>query len=401
MQQSGSRSKDKKSPILSPAWLGILGGGQLGRMFVHEAQSLGFKVCVLDPDPLSPGGAVAEKHLCADYGDERALQEMASLCATVSTEFENVPAKSLDYFAHHGIFVAPTGACVSIAQDRILEKQFLEECKSHSGIGPAPHHVLKLAADIHSVPHHLFPAILKTARMGYDGKGQITVERPDDLMTAWQSLGQVSCVLEKRMPLAFEVSAIVVRGFDGQSVAYPISENVHRHGILHTSTVPSPSLKGNADLSEKIIHSTKKIAEQMGYVGVLCVEYFVLNDNTVVVNEIAPRPHNSGHYTMDACVTSQFEQQVRAMARLPLGEVNLMEPVSMLNVLGDAWFISGQAREPAWDQVLSHPSAKLHLYGKASPKMGRKMGHINCLGKTVDQAQLACADVAKCLGIDP
>ncbi len=401
MQQSGSSSKDKKSPILPPAWLGILGGGQLGRMFVHEAQSLGFKVCLLDPDPLSPGGAVAEKHLCADYGDERALQEMASLCAAVSTEFENVPAKSLDYFAHQGIFVAPTGACVSIAQDRILEKQFLEECKSHSGIGPAPHHVLKSAADIHSVPHHLFPAILKTARMGYDGKGQITVERPDDLMTAWQSLGQVSCVLEKRMPLAFEVSAIVVRGFDGQSVAYPISENVHRHGILHTSTVPSPSLKGNLELSEKIIHSTKKIAEQMGYVGVLCVEYFVLNDNTVVVNEIAPRPHNSGHYTMDACVTSQFEQQVRAMARLPLGDVNLMEPVAMLNVLGDAWFISGQAKEPAWDQVLSHPSAKLHLYGKASPKMGRKMGHINCLGETVDQAQLACADVAKCLGIDP
>lgn len=401
MQQSGSSSKDKKSPILPPAWLGILGGGQLGRMFVHEAQSLGFKVCVLDPDPLSPGGAVAEKHLCADYGDERALQEMASLCAAVSTEFENVPAKSLDYFAHQGIFVAPTGACVSIAQDRILEKQFLEECKSHSGIGPAPHHVLKSAADIHSAPHPLFPAILKTARMGYDGKGQITIERPDDLMTAWQSLGQVSCVLEKRMPLAFEVSAIVVRGFDGQSVAYPISENVHRHGILHTSTVPSPSLKGNLELSEKIIHSTKKIAEQMGYVGVLCVEYFVLNDNTVVVNEIAPRPHNSGHYTMDACVTSQFEQQVRAMARLPLGDVNLMEPVAMLNVLGDAWFISGQAKEPAWDQVLSHPSAKLHLYGKASPKMGRKMGHINCLGETVDQAQLACADVAKCLGIDP
>lgn len=400
MQQSGSSSKDKKSPILPPAWLGILGGGQLGRMFVHEAQSLGFKVCLLDPDPLSPGGAVAEKHLCADYGDERALQEMASLCAAVSTEFENVPAKSLDYFAHQGIFVAPTGACVSIAQDRILEKQFLEECKSHSGIGPAPHHVLKSASDIHSVPHSLFPAILKTARMGYDGKGQITVERPDHLMTAWQSLGQVSCVLEKRMPLAFEVSAIVVRGFDGQSVAYPISENVHRHGILHTSTVPSPSLKGNLELSKKIIHSTKKIAEQMGYVGVLCVEYFVLNDNTVVVNEIAPRPHNSGHYTMDACVTSQFEQQVRAMARLPLGDVNLMEPVAMLNVLGDAWFISGQAKEPAWDQVLSHPSAKLHLYGKASPKMGRKMGHINCLGETVDQAQLACADVAKCLGID-
>lgn len=394
-----STSLNHQQAILPPAWLGILGGGQLGRMFVHEAQSLGYKVCVLDPDPLSPGGAVAEKHLCAKYDDEIALQEMANLCATVSTEFENVPAKTLDYFEGKGIFVAPRGSCVSIAQDRILEKQFLEKCQPLSGIGPAPYFVVRSASDLDCVPDHLFPGILKTARMGYDGKGQVTVHRRSDVASAWHDLGCVDCVLEKRMPLAFEVSALVVRADDGESVAYPISENIHRNGILHTSTVPAPSI--DAQLSLKIIRSSQLIAQEMGYVGVLCVEYFVLHDQSVIVNEIAPRPHNSGHYTMDACVTSQFEQQVRAMARLPLGDVRLLTNVSMLNILGDAWLISGEMREPAWEQVLDHPSAKLHLYGKASPKIGRKMGHINCLGHTIDDAKKACADVANHLGIDP
>ncbi len=253
--------------------------------------------------------------------------------------------------------------------------------------------------DLAQLPAHLFPGILKTSRLGYDGKGQVTVHQQNDLAKAWHELGRVACVLEKRMPLAFEVSALVVRGHDGQSVAYPISENVHRNGILHTSTVPSPSLP--ASLVPKIIRASQLIAEEMGYVGVLCVEYFVLDDQTVIANEIAPRPHNSGHYTMDACVTSQFEQQVRAMARLPLGDVRLLTNVSMLNILGDAWFISGATQEPAWNQVLDHPSAKLHLYGKASPKLGRKMGHINCLGHTTEEAKQACVEVATHLGIDP
>jgi 5-(carboxyamino)imidazole ribonucleotide synthase len=399
MSSSQSTSANYQPAILPPAWLGILGGGQLGRMFVHEAQSLGYKVCVLDPDPLSPGGAVAEKHLCANYDDPTALQEMASLCATISTEFENVPAKTLDYFEAQGIFVAPRGACVSIAQDRIVEKQFLEQCQRLSGIGPAPHAVIRSEDDLALPPDHFFPGILKTARLGYDGKGQVTVHQRNDLAKAWHDLGGVACVLEKRMPLAFEVSALVVRGYDGQCVAYPISENVHRNGILHTSTVPSPSLQ--ASLAPNIIRASQLIAKEMGYVGVLCVEYFVLADQTVIVNEIAPRPHNSGHYTMDACVTSQFEQQVRAMARLPLGDVRLLTNVSMLNILGDAWFTSGATKEPAWNQVLDHPSAKLHLYGKASPKLGRKMGHINCLGHTTEEAKQACAEVANHLGIDP
>lgn len=399
MSSSKKTTLQNQHPILPPAWLGILGGGQLGRMFVHEAQSLGYKVCVLDPDPLSPGGAVAEKHLCANFEDEAALQEMAKLCASVSTEFENIPANTLDYFEAKDIFVSPRGACVSIAQNRILEKQFLEKCQIHSGIGPAPYAVIRLLSDCDLIADHLFPGILKTTRMGYDGKGQMNVAKREDLSAAWIELGQVDCILEKRMPLAFEVSALVVRGADGQSVVYPLSENVHRNGILHTSTVPAPSI--DPTLCPAIIRSSQWIAKEMGYVGVLCVEYFVLQDQTVIVNEIAPRPHNSGHYTMDACVTSQFEQQVRAMARLPLGDVSLLRNVSMLNILGDAWLSSGTMQEPPWNQVLDHPSAKLHLYGKASPKIGRKMGHINCLGQTIDEAKKACADVANHLGIAP
>lgn len=389
-----------------PAWLGILGGGQLGRMFIHEAQSLGFKVCVLDPDPLSPGGSVAEKHLCADYLDVAALTEMAGLCSAVSTEFENVPARALDFFKERAIFVAPDSSCVSIAQDRIAEKAFLTQCAPLSGVGPVPYGILKTEADLASISPDLFPAILKTVRLGYDGKGQVTVMTPDTLAQAWDSLGKAACVVEKRMPLAFEVSAIVARAHDGSVQSYPPSENIHRNGILHTSTVPAPSLEQRPDLLQRIQKATIAIATEMQYVGVLCVEYFVLTDGSIIANEVAPRPHNSGHFTMDACVTSQFQQQVRAMARLPLGDTRLLSPVAMLNILGDAWFspdgVSGaSATEPAWEEVLSHSNAKLHLYGKASPLPGRKMGHVNCLGQSLLEAQQACADVAHDLGIAP
>jgi 5-(carboxyamino)imidazole ribonucleotide synthase len=401
-----TRAAALPSMCKSPAWLGILGGGQLGRMFIHEAQSLGFKVCVLDPDPLSPAGSVAEKHLCADYLDEVALAEMAALCSAISTEFENIPAQALDFFKDRGIFVAPDSSCVSIAQDRIKEKAFLARCASLSGVGPVPYGVISSAADLSALPDHLFPGILKTVRLGYDGKGQITVQSREQLAAAWHDLGQVDCVLEKRMALAFEVSAIVARGHDGAIRSFPPSENVHRQGILHTSTVPSPSLQQHPALLERIQKASSAIAQEMNYVGVLCVEFFVLTDGSVVANEIAPRPHNSGHYTMDACVTSQFQQQVRAMACLPLGDTRLLSPVAMLNILGDAWFTNAgrsntAAIEPAWERVLTQGDAKLHLYGKASPLPGRKMGHVNCLGKSLDEAQQTCRAVANDLGIAP
>lgn len=392
---------DWLEPILPGSYLGILGGGQLGRMFTQAAQAMGYKVCVLDPDSDSPAGSIAEKFIQANYTDSAALQEMASLCASVSTEFENVPAQALDELESLGVFVAPRSSCVSLAQNRVAEKNFLATWKAETNIGPAPHCLIERDADLEHAPADLFPGILKTARMGYDGKGQVTVYEVADLSVAWSELGRVPCVLEKRMDLDFEVSALVVRGYDDAVVAYPVSQNIHRNGILHTSTVPAPSLKPQQE--KKIVEAAKALIRKIDYVGVLCVEFFVLKNGDIVANEIAPRPHNSGHFTMDACVSSQFEQQVRAMARLPLGDARLLAPVSMLNLLGDLWFgdSEDQVREPAWNQVLGHPDAKLHLYGKSAPRVGRKMGHINCLGESLSQARQNCAAVAGELGIEP
>ena len=388
-------------PVLPGSYLGILGGGQLGRMFTQAAQAMGYKVCVLDPDIQSPAGALAEKLIQADYTDKAALKEMASICASVSTEFENVPAQALDALEALGVFVAPRSSCVSLAQNRIAEKKFLETWKTQTNIGPAPYFVIEHDADLADVPVTLFPGILKTARLGYDGKGQITVYDAINLAAAWAELGKVPCVLEQRLDLDFEVSALVVRGYDDDVVSYQVSQNIHRNGILHTSTVPAPSLKPGQE--KKIIEAAKALIRKIDYVGVLCVEFFVLKSGDIVANEIAPRPHNSGHYTMDACVSSQFEQQVRAMARLPLGDTRLLTPVSMLNLLGDLWFedIGDKVKEPAWHKVLAHPDAKLHLYGKDTPRVGRKMGHINCLGESLGQVRQNCAAVAQELGIEP
>ena len=392
---------DYLEPVLPGSYLGILGGGQLGRMFTQAAQAMGYKVCVLDPAGDSPAGSIAEKFIQADYTDSVALKEMAALCSSVSTEFENVPAQALDELESLGVFVAPRSSCVSLAQNRVAEKNFLATWKAETNIGPAPYCVIEREADVPHAPTDLFPGILKTARMGYDGKGQITVYEIADLAAAWAELGKVPCVLEKRMDLDFEVSALVVRGCDDAVVAYPVAQNIHRDGILHTSTVPAPSLK--APQEKKIIEAAKALIRKIDYVGVLCVEFFVLKNGDIVANEIAPRPHNSGHYTMDASVTSQFEQQVRSMARLPLGDTRLLAPVSMLNLLGDLWFkeTDDQMMEPAWNQVLSYPDAKLHLYGKSDPRIGRKMGHINCLGESLNQARQNCAAVAVELGIEP
>jgi 5-(carboxyamino)imidazole ribonucleotide synthase len=388
-------------PILPGSYLGILGGGQLGRMFTQAAQSMGYKVCVLDPGANSPAGAIAEKFIQADYTDSSALKEMATLCSSVSTEFENVPAQALDELESLGVFVAPRSSCVSLAQNRIAEKKFLATWKSETNIGPAPHFVVEHDADIDNVPSNLFPGILKTARMGYDGKGQATVYDTEGLKTVWNEFGRVPCVLEKRMDLDFEVSALVVRGYDDVVAAYPVAQNIHRDGILHTSTAPAPSLKPAQE--RRIIEAAKSLIRKIDYVGVLCIEFFILKSGDIVANEIAPRPHNSGHYTMDACVSSQFEQQVRAMARLPLGDTRQLAPVSMLNLLGDLWFEGSEdrAKEPAWNKVLAHPDAKLHLYGKSEPRIGRKMGHINCLGEALNEARQNCAAVASELGIEP
>jgi len=379
-----------------PVWLGVMGGGQLGRMFAQAAQEMGYQVVVLEPAADCPAGQVAQRLINANYTDGAALDELVAQCAAVTTEFENVPADSLARLAQQ-IFVAPNAAGVSVAQDRIAEKTFFVGCAEKSGVLPAPHKVIASQADIDAIGDELLPGILKTVRMGYDGKGQVRVQTRDDVRAAFESMGQVTCLLEKMLPLAYEISVLTARGVDGKSVVYPIAENVHRDGILFTTTVPGPNVA--IDCAQKAQAAATAIVAELGYVGVLCIEFFVLTDGTLVVNEMAPRPHNSGHYTMDACITSQFAQQVRAMARLPLGDVRQHSPAVMLNILGDVWFDGDTYREPAWDQVAALPGACLHLYGKDDPRPGRKMGHVTFVAHTLDDAQRQLAAACAILGI--
>jgi 5-(carboxyamino)imidazole ribonucleotide synthase len=397
-------SDTKLTPALPAAdpstWLGVMGGGQLGRMFAHAAQMMGYKVAVLEPSADCPAGQVAERLINAGYEDATGLEQLASRCAAVTTEFENVPAASLSRLAEQ-VFVAPNAHGVSVAQDRIAEKSFFVACAAKSGVMPAPHKVIASEADIDAIGDELLPGILKTVRMGYDGKGQVRVCTREDVRAAFAAMKGVTCLLEKMLPLAYEVSVLTARGADGQSVVYPIAENVHRDGILFTTTVPGPNV--SAECAQRAQDAARAIVAELGYVGVLCIEFFVLADGTLVVNEMAPRPHNSGHYTIDACVTSQFAQQVRAMARLPLGDCRQHSPAVMLNILGDVWF-EGDAqapREPGWDRVLALPGANLHLYGKSDPRRGRKMGHVTFVAPTLADAQNQLRAACAILGIAP
>jgi 5-(carboxyamino)imidazole ribonucleotide synthase len=383
-----------------PAWLGVMGGGQLGRMFAQAAQAMGYRVAVLEPSSGCPAGQVAERLVQDGYLEPQGLDELAAQCVAVTTEFENVPAESLSRLAER-CFVAPAASCVSVAQDRILEKRFFVECAPHSGVMPAPHKAIASRADIDAIGDDLLPGILKTVRMGYDGKGQVRVRTRDDVRAAFESMGGVTCLLEKMLPLAYEVSVLTARGADGEAVVYPIAENAHRDGILFTTTVPGPNVSDAC--AKRAQDAARAMVARLGYVGVLCIEFFVLQDGTLVVNEMAPRPHNSGHYTIDACVTSQFAQQVRAMARLPLGDCRQHSPAVMLNILGDVWFEAGSdtPREPAWDRVLALPGACLHLYGKDDPRRGRKMGHVTFVAPTLASAQEQFRAACAILGIAP
>ena len=383
-----------------PTTLGVLGGGQLGRMFVHAAQAMGFRTVVLDPDAFSPAGQIAHHHIETDYADAEGLAAMARLCDAVTTEFENVPAQSLETLAQ-AVPVAPAAAAVAAAQDRSVEKAHMASTAAVSGVGPGPHAVLHAGQTLPQLEADLFPAILKTTRLGYDGKGQITVARAEDLPNAWAQLHQVDAVLEQRLPLRDECSVILARGRDGRVVHMPLQRNWHHQGILAVTEVAPDLLP--AVLTEQAIAAATAIAESLNYVGVLCVEFFVVDDGSangrLVVNEMAPRPHNSGHYSMDACDVSQFELQVRAMADLPLVTPRLHSPAIMLNILGDVWFDKDQLRVPAWDEVLALPGVHLHLYGKIEARMGRKMGHINITAETLAQARETAAQVQALLNL--
>jgi len=387
-------NSDTKSASIAPGnWLGVMGGGQLGRMFCHAAQSLGYRVCVLDPSADGPAGAVAERQIVADYDNAAALGELSGLCAAITTEFENVPSASLEQLAAVRP-VRPGAAAVAIAQDRLREKAFIRSC----GVPVAPHAPISSTAELAAADPALFPGILKTARLGYDGKGQLPVADARELVAAWRELKSVPCVLEKRLPLRRELSVLVARGADGATAIFPVNENEHRHGILAATLLPARIAPHQAERARAIAGA---IASRLDYAGVLCVEMFELHDGELLVNEIAPRPHNSGHATIDACVTSQFGQQVRALAGLPLGDCSLLCPAVMLNLLGDIWFDdAGRERPPAFEQVLTIPGACLHLYGKDQARRGRKMGHVTVLGATLELAMTRAAAVANVLGME-
>jgi 5-(carboxyamino)imidazole ribonucleotide synthase len=361
--------------ILPGATVGVLGGGQLGRMFTLQARTMGYGVVVLDPDPASPAGAVANRHIRAPYDDERALSDLSASCAAITTEFENVPAAALQTLARSSL-VRPPVEAVATSQDRIAEKNFLQ---SH-GIPTARFHTVQDLRELKTAVAALrLPALLKTSRLGYDGKGQALVGSEEDAVRAFQRFGGVPCVLEERLTLEAELSVVLARGADGDVAPFPVAENRHRDGILETSVVPARVPEAMAREARELATG---LAEEMEYVGVLGVELFVANGSRLLVNEMAPRPHNSGHYTLDACSTDQFEQQLRALCGLPLAQPWLLSPVAMINLLGDLWTDG----EPRWEEALRRPGVRLHLYGKAEPRPGRKMGHLNCLGTDPDRA---------------
>ena len=382
------------------ATLGVLGGGQLGRMFVQAAQAMGYRTVVLDPDAHSPAGAVAHRHLQAAYTDEAALADLAADCDAVTTEFENVPAQVLRRLAE-SVAVAPSADAVATCQDRALEKARFQAC----GVPCVPHAVLAGPADLSAVGPVLFPAILKTATLGYDGKGQVRVERAQDLPAAWATLGGVRCLLEKRVALAGELSVVLARDAAGACVHLPVQHNLHRDGILAVTRSPAPGLEPAT--AQRAVAHAQAIAASLGYVGVLCVEFFLLEDGSLLANEMAPRPHNSGHHSLDSCDVSQFGLQVRTLAGLPLTTPRQHSPAVMLNLLGDLWFAgrsdpaAGGARpsSPPWERVLALPGVSLHLYGKGEPRPGRKMGHLTVTGAQPDQALQVARQATAALGL--
>lgn len=366
--------------ILPGATIGMLGGGQLGRMFVTAAHNLGYYVIVLEPDSHSPAGRIADQHIVAPYDDTQALAQMSQQCDVITTEFENIPAKVLQRLSE-SLPVRPSAAAVEKAQDRSVEKAFILSC----GLLPVPYGSITTYSEIApAVDQITYPAIMKTSRFGYDGKGQCRVNNLEETQQAFRDFDQQACVLEQMIDLKCEVSVVLARNASGESHCFPVAENIHIDGILHQSIVPA---RVDERITQAAQVAAKRIADKLEYIGVLAVEFFVTQDDALLINEIAPRTHNSGHYTMDACLTSQFEQQVRAICGLPFGETKLLSPVVMTNMLGDLWDLSHDKPKLHWEPLLSSRHSKLHLYGKREARTGRKMGHYNTLAETTDIAQ--------------
>lgn len=370
--------KNPSQPILPGATLGVMGSGQLGRMFAIEARKMGYRIHTLSPDSDSPTGQIAEREVTASYSDEAAVRDFAKGISVLTFEFENVPSQTIEWAAEHCI-VRPAGRVLHICQHRLREKEFL----SSSGLPVAPFRKVTSAGELVQAAAELgLPSVLKTAAFGYDGKGQRKLLPGDDLAEAWKPFEGAPAVLEGFVKFEREISVIVCRGVDGAMATWPVCENEHANHILDITYCP-------ARIPERIAENARALAQRVALaldlVGVLAVEMFLLADGGLVINELAPRPHNSGHFSFDASVTSQFAQQVRTVCGLPLGCTDSLAPAAMSNLLGDVW-LDSRTGTPDWAAALAIPGVHLHLYGKAEPKRGRKMGHITATGKDVDDA---------------
>ena len=371
-------------PVLPGATIGVLGSGQLGRMFAIAARRMGYRVHTYSPDSDTPTGQVSDVEITAPYDDLDRVREFASAVDVVSFEFENVPAATAAAAAERAP-VRPAGSVLHTTQHRLREKTFL----SRNGFPVAPWSEINSRDDLdRALARQGCPAVLKTAGFGYDGKGQFRILRPEDSERALAGMNGQPGVLESLIDLDCEISVVAARGIDGSFVHYGAVENRHVNGILDVTLAPARVPKA---LAGQAIEAARAVLEELEVVGVLCVEFFVSRDGTLMINELAPRPHNSGHFTFDACVTSQFEQQLRAVCGLPLGSTALLCPAAMANLLGDLW----NGREPDWTAACAFPDVKLHLYGKMEARPGRKMGHITALGENAESAALAAREALK------
>lgn len=367
--------------ILPGSTIGVLGGGQLGRMFAMAARRLGYRVHTLAPEHDTPTGQIADLEIVASYDDLDRIRELARGVDVVTFEFENVPAAAAAAAEAHAV-VRPNGRSLEIAQHRIREKTFLHD----HGLPVTPFAPVASEADLEAALDRLGrPAVLKTAAFGYDGKGQVLIGADTDAREAWKAIGRAAAILEAFVDLDREISVIAARGVDGAVQPFVPIENVHHRHILDVSIAPAGV---SAPLAAQACDIARAVLEGLEYVGLLCIEFFVTKTGELLINEIAPRPHNSGHLTFDACRTSQFEQQVRAVCGLPLGSPDLLQPAAMANLLGDLW----AGGEPDWAAALAVPDVKLHLYGKSMPRPGRKMGHLTALAETTDAARAKVLD---------
>lgn len=376
--------------ILPPSTVGVVGGGQLGRMFGLAARRLGYGFHVFDPQPGGPAGQIAGREFAASYWDVVALREFAATCAVVTFEFENIPVEALEELAATAP-VLPDPAVLHICQNRAREKAFL----TAAGFPCAPYELVDGPESLTAAVGRLgTPAVLKTADFGYDGKGQAKLGPDRDLAAAWRALGAPLGVLEGWVDFACELSVICARTRNGEVRAFPPAENIHTRHILDLSIVPAridPALQAQA------VEIASALTAELKVVGLLAVEFFLTRSGRLLVNELAPRTHNSGHWTLDACATSQFEQQLRAVCGLPLGATDILRPAAMANILGEVW----AGGPPRWDRILADPSARLHLYGKAEARPGRKMGHFTVLAESADEAAARAAALRDGLAVRP